>query len=102
MQRLTASLAVPQRPSQQADDDCPESGREITMNHFVDGFAEIVIRLRIDMPVASRPIGTAQACIGQAHPGAQHHDRRGERSARQREPSKPKQASLRLNTMAPV
>ena len=51
------------------------------MNHFVNGFAEIVVRLRIDMSVAARPVRAAQACIGQAYPGAQHHDRRGERGA---------------------
>ena len=86
--------AIPQRPRQKAHDDRPERGREITMNHFVNGFAEIVVRLRIQMPVASRPIRTAQTCIGQTHPGAQHHDCGGERGPGQRDPTKPKQASL--------
>jgi hypothetical protein len=67
------------------------------MNHFVNGFGEVLVRLRIDMPVATRPVRAAQACIGQAHPGAQHHDRPGKRSASERKTAKPKQTLLRIH-----
>ena len=75
----------------------PERAREITMDHFVNGFGEVVVCLRIDVPVTSRPVRTAQARIGQTHPGAQHDDRRGERGAGKRKSAKPNQASLAVH-----
>ena len=100
-QRLTAALAIPHRPSQQTGNDESQGAGEIAMNHFVDGFAEIVVRMRIDMSVASRPVGTSQTCVRQPNPRAEHDDRRSQRGARQRKPSKPKQASLRIHGLAP-
>ena len=37
--------------------------------------------LRIEVPVAARPVRAPQAGIGEAHPGAQHDHRRREQRA---------------------
>ncbi len=81
-QRLAAFFAVPRSPSQQADNNEAKSGRKIAMDHLVNGFTEMMIRLRIDVPVTSRPIRAAETRIGKADPCTQHDHRRGERGAR--------------------
>ena len=54
------------------------------MNHFVQRFAELktgladMAGLRIDMPIATRPIRAAEPGICEAHPCAQYDDCRGE------------------------
>ncbi len=99
-QGLVAVPPAPVGPNQQADDDHPQAGREVAMNHLVQRFAELRLDLRVNMPITAGPIRAPEAGIGESNPSSQHDDRRREQRAQQGEPPKPKQASLRVHVLA--
>ena len=49
------------------------------------GLREPLLRLRIGVPVAARPVRTTKTSVGQADPSAEHDDEKSERGAGQRD-----------------
>ena len=77
------------------------------MNHFVQRLGKMHCGrfargpcVRVNMPVAARPIRAPQAGIGKAHPCAEHDDRRREQRAGQSQPPEPEQPSLCVHALA--
>ena len=58
--------------------------------------------LRIQVPIAARPIRAAEPGIGEPHPRAQHDDARGDQRAQSREASKPEQPLFFVHVLADV
>jgi hypothetical protein len=91
--RLVRVVAVAEGRDDHADDHEPQRGRDVAVDHLAPGLAGLDGALREarlgrveragvggqdEVAVAAGPVGAAEACVGQADPGAEHHHRQGQ------------------------